>query len=89
MLLYYIEGPPSYGEIFAATTLELHSSDVLLEEAVIALLATRLARSTGMNVFSLEGDALLVIFAVNQPSLFAFWRFASIIYDISVDSFPF
>ena len=75
----------SFGEIFAAATLKLHSSDVLLGEASAALLATRLARSYGLDVFSFEGDALLVILVVNQPTLFAFWHFNSIISDICVE----
>ncbi|XP_059451038.1 uncharacterized protein LOC132181824 [Corylus avellana] len=49
----------SSGEILAAATLKLHSSDALLGEAMAALLATRLARSFGFDVFTLEGDALL------------------------------
>jgi exonuclease III len=72
----------SSGEIFAAATLKLHSFDVLLGEASAALLATRLARSYGLDVFFLEGDALLVSLAVNQPALFSSWHFSSVISDI-------
>jgi hypothetical protein len=75
----------SSGEIFATATLKLHSFDVLLGEASTAFLATRLARSYGLGVFSFEGDALQVILAVNQPALFASWHFNSVILDICVD----
>jgi hypothetical protein len=33
----------------------------------------------------LEGDALLVILAVNQPHLFATWQFAPIISDLRLE----
>jgi hypothetical protein len=75
----------SSGEIFAAATLKLHSSDVLLGEASAALLATRLARSSGLDVFLLEGDALLVSLAINQPALFSSWHFNSVISDICLE----
>jgi hypothetical protein len=55
----------SLGEISAAITLKLHSFDVLLGEALAALLATRLAWSFGLDVFFLEGDVLLVSLAIN------------------------
>jgi hypothetical protein len=55
-----------YGEIFSVATLKLHSSsDVLLGEATTALLATRWAQSSGLDVFFFEGDTLLVVLAVN------------------------
>jgi hypothetical protein len=75
----------SSGEIFAAATLKLYSSDVLLGEASAALLATWLAWSYGLEVFSFEGDALLVILAINQLALFASWHFNSVILDICVE----
>jgi hypothetical protein len=46
--------------------IKLHSADVLLGEALAALLASQLVSSTGYGCFALEGDALPVIFAVNQ-----------------------
>jgi hypothetical protein len=76
-----------YGDFFCYS--QRHSSYVFLGEVTTLLPATQLARSISMNVFSLKGDALLVIFAVNQPSLFASWHFASIIDYISVDLSPF
>jgi hypothetical protein len=73
------------GNIILAATQKLHSTDVLLGEASAALLTTRLAASTGYGCFALEGDALLVILAVNQPHLFSTWQFASIVSDITLD----
>ena len=68
-----------------AVTLKLHSSE-FLREGTAALLSTRLAQFTGMNVFSLEGNALMVILAVNWPYFFfASWHFVYVIFDISVD----
>ena len=75
----------SFGEIFVAATLKLHYSDVLLREASAALLATRLAQFYGLDVFSFEGDALFVILAVNQPTLFAYWHFNYVISIICVE----
>jgi hypothetical protein len=75
----------SFGDIFATASLKLHSSNVLLGEASTALLTTWLARSFGLDVFFLEGDALLVTLAVKQPSLFSSWHFNSVILDICVE----
>jgi hypothetical protein len=54
-------------------------------EAVVALLSTQLAISAGVRQFLLEGDALLVILAVNQPLLFSSWQFSYFISDIRLD----
>jgi hypothetical protein len=59
------------GEIIYARTQKLFSFDVLSGEASAALLASHLAASLGFSNFTLEGDALLVILAVNKPHLFA------------------
>lgn len=40
-------------------------------KASAPLLASRFAASSGFSNFMFEGDALLVILAVNQPHLFA------------------
>jgi hypothetical protein len=56
-----------------------------MAEAAAAFLATRLAVSAGVRQFFLEGDALLVILAVDQPLLFSSWQFSSFISDIRLD----
>jgi hypothetical protein len=43
---------------------------VLEGEVLAAWLATRLAVSQGCRLFALEGDALLVVLATNNLSLF-------------------
>jgi hypothetical protein len=53
-----------------AATPRLHSMDILVGKASAALLITQLALSFGIDYFVLEGDALLVILAVNSPELF-------------------
>lgn len=59
------------GIILAAVTHKLNSTDVLHGEAFAALLAIRLAASLSFGCLSLEGDALLVVLAVNNsPSFF-------------------
>jgi hypothetical protein len=50
-------------------------------EATAALLAVRLASSCGFDSLFL-GDAFIVIFAVNSPSLFLVWNFGSILSDM-------
>ena len=71
------------GAIVAAATQRLNCTDVLQREALAALLTCRLAASIGCNFFSLEGDALLVVLAINNPSLFSSWTFAHCISDIN------
>jgi len=60
----------SSGNIIMAATQWLHSTDILVDEASAALLASRLALSSGHAHFIIEGDALLVILAINSPELF-------------------
>ena len=72
------------GAIVAAATQRLNCTDALQGEALVALLTSRLAASIGCNFFSLEGDALLVALAINNPSLFSSWTFAHCISDIHV-----
>jgi hypothetical protein len=79
----------SKGQIITAASLKLSSSDALIGEASAALLATRLALSVGVSSLFLEGDALLVILAINQPSLFSSWSFANVISNISLDLISF
>jgi hypothetical protein len=70
--------------IFAAATQRLFSTDVLQGEAAAALLAVRLAVSSGCDHLLLEGDALLVVLAIKNPSLFSSWNFSHCISDISL-----
>jgi hypothetical protein len=72
------------GTIIAATTQKLVSTDVLQGEAHAALLVVRLAASLGLGPISVEGDALLVILAINSPTLFSSWYFVNCISDISL-----
>jgi hypothetical protein len=72
------------GAIVAAATQRLHCTEALQGEALPALLTSRLAASFGCNLFSLEGDALLVVLTINNPSLFSSWTFAHCISNINV-----
>jgi hypothetical protein len=73
-----------------AVTHKLSSTDALAGEAFAALLTSRMAFSLTRDNFCLEGDALLVVSAINNPPLFSSWSFANCIADISVvlSSFP-
>ncbi|XP_059436361.1 uncharacterized protein LOC132169326 [Corylus avellana] len=70
--------------IISVATQKLNSTDVLQGEASVALLAARLVVSSGCDKLMLEGDALLVVLAINNPSLFSSWTFANCIYNISL-----
>jgi hypothetical protein len=67
-----------------AATREFLSADVLQGEASTALLASRLAVLLGFDNLSREGDALLVVIAINSLSFFSFWSFSNIISDINL-----
>jgi hypothetical protein len=54
-----------YGGVILAVTQKLYSADAFLGEASTALIAYRLVGSSCFKNFLLEGDALLVILAVN------------------------
>jgi hypothetical protein len=54
------------------------------EAAAAALLTTWLAAACGLTSFVLEGDALLVILAINNPLIFSSWNFASFLSDIKL-----
>jgi len=56
-----------------AATQELLSPDVLIGEALAALLVSCLAVLSGFDHFDLEGDTLLVIPAIINPSIFSYW----------------
>lgn len=72
------------GNIILAFTQKLSYSDALLGEASTALLTSQLATSSGCGNLFLEGDALLIILAINNPHLFSSWSFANCISDISL-----
>jgi hypothetical protein len=59
-----------HGCIFATTTKHLSSVDVTLGETHVALLATRLLVTHGCSDLLLEGDALMVATAINNPLVF-------------------
>jgi hypothetical protein len=58
-------------DIILAVTQKLNVSDVLIGETSGGFLVTRLAAFVGTGDFLLEGDAFLIILAVNQPHLFS------------------
>jgi hypothetical protein len=60
----------SLSNIIMAATQRLHSMDILVREASAVLLASRLALSSSFAYFIIEGDALLVILAINSPEFF-------------------
>jgi hypothetical protein len=72
------------GNIVGAATQKLHCTDALQGEALAALLTSRLAASLGYKLLALEGDALLVVLAINCPALFSSWTFSNCIADISL-----
>jgi hypothetical protein len=78
------------GNIILAVTHKLPSTDALAGKAFAALLTARMAIYLTSDKFCIEGDALLVVSAINNPSLFSSWSFANCIEDISVvlSSFP-
>ena len=63
------------GSIFAATMLKLSFINALQGETHATLLAAHLAASLGFGSILLEGDALLVILAINSHSFFFFFFF--------------
>jgi hypothetical protein len=57
------------GSTFVATTQKLVSTYILQGEAHATLLVVCLAASLGLGPISVEGDVLIVILAINSPSL--------------------
>jgi hypothetical protein len=51
------------------TTQKLCVTDAMIGEDYVALLASSLTISSGFGYFYLEGDAILMILAINDPSL--------------------
>jgi hypothetical protein len=72
------------GIILAAAIHKLSSTDVLRGEAFAALLVVRLTASLSLGCLSLEGDALLVVLAVNNLPLFHSWSFVNCILNIGL-----
>jgi hypothetical protein len=56
--------------------------EMLLGESHAALLATQLAATHGCSDLILEGDALTVVTAINNPLVFKDWNFSSVVDDI-------
>jgi hypothetical protein len=63
------------GNIIIAVTQKLTYSDALIGEASATLLTSQVTASSGCGNLFLEGDALLVILAINNPLLFLFLVF--------------
>jgi hypothetical protein len=74
----------STGNIISAATQKFFFTDVGMGEDVAALLTTRLAAACGVTSFVLEGDALLVVLAINTPLIFYSWNFASFLSNINL-----
>jgi hypothetical protein len=72
------------GDIVGAATQKLQCTDALQGEAFAALLASCLVASLGYKLLLLEGDALLVVLAINCPPLFLSWSFANCITNITL-----
>jgi hypothetical protein len=65
----------STGNIISAATQKFFFTDVGMGEAAAALLTTRLAAACGVTSFVMEGDALLVVLAINHPLIFFLFEF--------------
>jgi hypothetical protein len=59
-----------FGNIIAAVSKKLVSTDVMQGEAAAALLAVCLAAFSECDHLLLQGDALLVVLAINNPFYF-------------------
>jgi hypothetical protein len=70
------------GEFLAVNSLKLPSMEANLGEAHAALLAVRLAVSFGYRSLVIEGDSLVTILAINDPSLFFDWSIDPVLTDI-------
>jgi hypothetical protein len=74
----------SSGNIIGAATKKILTKDVTLGEAQAALLAVHTAASCSAYSLTLEGDALNVVLAIQQPQLFEGWNFSNVVSDISL-----
>ena len=79
----------SNDNIIGVATKKILTTDVALGEAQAALLAVYTAASCCVYSLILEGDALNVVLAIQQPWLFGGWNFSRVVSDISLylDSF--
>lgn len=64
-------------------------ADALIGETSAALLASNMAISSGFNSFSLKGDSLLVILAINNHLFFCTWNFLIFCFILVVICLPF
>jgi hypothetical protein len=74
----------SRSNIIGGTTKKILTKDVALGEAQVALLMVHTATSCGAYSLILEGDALNVVLAIQQPQLFEGWNFSNVVSDISL-----
>ena len=72
----------SKDNIIGVATKKILTKDVALGEAQTALLNVRTAVSCSVYSFILEGDALNVVLAIQQPQLFEGWNFSNVVSDI-------
>lgn len=70
------------GAFIAVNSLKLPSMDAGLGEAHAALLAVRLAVSCGCSPLVIEGDSLVTVMAINNPTLVSDWSIEPLISDI-------
>jgi hypothetical protein len=77
------------GDIIYAVTKKISTLDAAVGEAQAALLATHAAGSYGVGNLILEGDAINIILAIQNPSLFLGWNFANVIADIRLNLLAF
>jgi hypothetical protein len=64
-------------DIITAVTHKLPSTDALTGEAFVTLLTSRMAASLTSDDNYIEEDALLIVLAINNPSIFSSWFFAN------------
>jgi hypothetical protein len=72
----------SSGQILTAQSSLGPPCDPNTEEALAALIATRMVVSLRLQSFILEGDSQVVVLAVNNSDLTIDWQIAPIISDI-------
>ena len=75
----------SNGKIIHAVTKRLFTTDASIRKAQAALLASQIASSFEIYFLTLEGDAINIILAIQQPNFFLDWNFASVISNIRVN----
>jgi hypothetical protein len=64
-------------DIITAVTHKLPSTDALTGEPFVTLLTSRMAASLTSDDNYIEEDALLIVLAINNPSIFSSWFFVN------------